>query len=67
MALRREKYSVVYAGEDTTSTWTYDLAKFKNGPIKVEIAYHNAPPERKKEKKLNKRCLFEKKGCIFRI
>lgn len=51
MALRREKYSVVYAGEDTTSTWTYDLTKFKNGPIKVEIAYHNAPPERKKKTK----------------
>ena len=48
---RKEKYTVVYQTGNATSTWTYDLTKFKNGPVKVEIVDHNAPPEKKKKTK----------------
>jgi hypothetical protein len=33
------KFKRVYVSEDSTSTWHYDLTKFQNGPIKVEIEY----------------------------
>jgi len=33
------KFTRVYTSEDSTSTWHYDLNKFPNGPIKVEIEY----------------------------
>ena len=33
------KFTRVYVHEDSTATWHYDLTKFQNGPIKVEIEY----------------------------
>jgi hypothetical protein len=33
------KFTRVYIHEDSTATWYYDLNKFQNGPIKVEIEY----------------------------
>jgi hypothetical protein len=33
------KFTRVYVSEDSTSTWHFDLTKFQNGPIKVEIEY----------------------------
>ena len=32
-----------YEDEETISIWTYDLDKFKNGPISVEIKYKYDP------------------------
>ena len=33
------KFTRVYTSEDSTMIWHYDLNKFQNGPIKVEIEY----------------------------
>jgi hypothetical protein len=39
------KYTRVFEGVDgNKETWFYDLDKFPNGPIKVEID-HSAPPK----------------------
>lgn len=48
---KQTTYEVVYKGEDTTSTWTYDLSKFKFGPISVSIEYHDGLVERGDKKK----------------
>ena len=39
-----------YENEDTISIWTYDLDKFKNGPISVETIYKKTEPVKKKRK-----------------
>jgi hypothetical protein len=39
-----------YETEDTISIWTYDLDKFKNGPISVETIDKNPEPVKKKRK-----------------
>lgn len=46
----KTRYSVVYKNAETTSTWTYDLSKFRNGPVLVEIEYHDGLVERKLKK-----------------
>lgn len=46
----KTRYSVVYKNAETTSTWTYDLSKFRNGPVSVEIEYHDGLVERKLKK-----------------
>lgn len=33
------KFTRVYVDDDSTVTWHYDLTKFQNGPIKIEIDY----------------------------
>ena len=43
----KTRYSVVYKNAETTSTWTYDLTKTRNGPVSVEIEYHDGLVERK--------------------
>jgi hypothetical protein len=48
--MKKTKYSVVYDDETTTSTWTYDLDRFKNGPISVEIHYKDDLEQPKKKK-----------------
>ena len=40
----------VYEDEETISTWTYDLDKFKNGPISVEIIDKKPEPTTKRRK-----------------
>jgi hypothetical protein len=47
----------VYEDEETISTWTYDLDKFKNGPISVDIKYKNEPVKKRsgREKNPNKK------------
>jgi hypothetical protein len=40
-----------YETEDTISIWTYDLDKFKNGPILVEIIEKKPEPTTKKKQK----------------
>jgi hypothetical protein len=44
------KKVVKYEDEDRISIWTYDLDKFKNGPISVEIVEKNSEPVKKKRK-----------------
>lgn len=55
-------YEVVYKGEESTSTWTYDLSKFKHGPVSVSIEYHDGLVERgdKKKKKTTKKTTKKK-------
>jgi hypothetical protein len=33
------KFTRVYEDEETIETWTFDLEKFKRGPISVDIVY----------------------------
>jgi hypothetical protein len=44
------KKVVKYEDEDRISIWTYDLDKFKNGPISVEIIEKNPEPVKRKKK-----------------
>jgi hypothetical protein len=44
------KKIVKYEDEETISIWTYDLEKFKNGPISVEIIDKKPEPVKKKRK-----------------
>ena len=45
------KITRTYETEDTISIWTYDLDKFKNGPISVETI--DKKPQPVKKKKIN--------------
>ena len=49
----KTKYSVTYPGTESTATWTYDLDKYKFGPISVSIEYHDdlEKPKKKAKKK----------------
>jgi hypothetical protein len=40
----------VFEDEETISTWTYDYAINRYGPISVEIVYKNEPIVEKKKK-----------------
>ena len=56
-----------YETEDTISIWTYDLDKFKNGPISVEIIDKKPEPttkRRKTKKTKEKRDAREKRRKI---
>ena len=33
------KFTRIYEDEDTIETWSFDLDKFKRGPISVDIKY----------------------------
>ena len=44
------KKIVKYEDEERIAIWTYDLDKFKNGPISVEIVEKNPEPVKKKRK-----------------
>lgn len=33
------KFTRVYEDDETIETWTYDLDKFANGPIEVNVKY----------------------------
>jgi hypothetical protein len=46
------QFKHVYKSAETTCTWYYDLNVFRNGPIRVEIEYHDGLVELKpKERK----------------
>ena len=53
------KFTCIFEDEYSTETWTYDLKKFKNGPINVEIKYkagaEKAIKQRAKENKQEKK------------
>jgi hypothetical protein len=44
------KFTRIYEDEDTIETWTYDLDKFPNGPISVEIKYKAGAEKRIKQR-----------------
>ena len=56
------KFQRKYEDEDTIETWTFDLEKFKRGPIEVDIKYKAGAEKRikvrakeaKQEKKIAK-------------
>ena len=39
-----------YENEETISIWTYDINKFKNGPVSVEIIDKRPEPVKKKRR-----------------
>lgn len=47
-----DKFTRVYEDEETIETWTFDLNKFKRGPIQVDIKWKNGLD---KPKQWNKR------------
>jgi len=44
------KFTRVYEDDDTTTTWTFDLDKFKQGPINVDIKYKAGAEKRIKQR-----------------
>jgi len=44
------KFTRNYEDEDTTEIWTYDLDKFENGPINIEIKYKSGAEKRIKQR-----------------
>ena len=44
------KFVRKYENEDTISIWTYDLDKFKNGPVSVETIDKKPEPVKNKRK-----------------
>jgi len=44
------KFTRVYDDEDTTETWTFDLDKFPNGPISIDIKYKAGAEKRIKQR-----------------
>ena len=44
------KFTRVYEDDDTTETWTFDLDKFNNGPINVDIKYKAGAEKRIKQR-----------------
>ena len=52
----KTKFTRTYETEDTIAVWIYDLDRFKNGPISVDIKYKYDPV-----KKVTNREKFSKK------
>ena len=44
------KFTRVYEDEDAIETWTFDLDKFKRGPIEVDIKYKAGAEKRIKQR-----------------
>ena len=44
------KFTRVYEDEDAIETWTFDLDKFKRGPIEVNIKYKPGAEKRIKQR-----------------
>jgi len=44
------QFTRTYEDDDMIETWTYDLDKFKNGPINVDIKYKAGAEKRIKER-----------------
>jgi len=44
------KFTRVYEDDDTIETWTFDLDKFKQGPINVDIKYKAGAEKRIKQR-----------------
>jgi len=43
------KFTRVYEDDDTIETWTFNLDKFKQGPINVDIKYKSGADKRNKK------------------
>ena len=50
----KTKFIRTYKSDISTSIWYYDLNKFKNGPVKVEIEYAPGVLESMTDRKLKK-------------
>ena len=37
--VKETKFTRVYEDDETIETWTFDLEKFKRGPVSVDIKY----------------------------
>jgi hypothetical protein len=44
------KFTRVYDDEDIIETWTFDLDKFPNGPISIDIKYKAGAEKRIKQR-----------------
>lgn len=53
----KTKFTRTYETDETIAVWTYDLDKFKNGPISVDIKYKYDP-----DRKLSNREKYSKKN-----
>jgi hypothetical protein len=56
------KFTRTYEDEFATEVWTYDLEKFQNGPIDVDIKYKTGAE--KKMKELSKQAKADKRTAL---
>lgn len=53
--MQKTKFTCIYKSDNATHTWHYDLNRFRNGPVCVEIQYHDGliewSPDKKKKAK----------------
>ena len=56
------KTTRTFEDENTIETWTYDLDKFRNGPILVEIKYKNGYDKPKNWNKLAKQAKDDRRA-----
>ena len=57
------KFTRTYEDENTTETWTYDLKKFRNGPVSVEIKYKGGLDKPKNWNKLAKQAKDDRRSA----
>ena len=57
------KYTRVYEDEYAIETWTFDIDKFRNGPISVEIKYKDGADKQKNWNKVAKQSRDDKRSA----
>ena len=57
------KYTRVYEDEYAIETWTFDIDKFRNGPISVDIKYKDGIDKQKNWNKIAKQSRDDKRNA----
>ena len=57
------KYTRVYEDEYAIETWTFDIDKFRNGPIQVDIKYKAGADKQKNWNKIAKQSRDDKRNA----
>jgi hypothetical protein len=57
------KFVRTYEDETTTEIWTYDIDKFRNGPISVDIKYKDGADKPKNWNKLVKQAKDDRRSA----
>jgi hypothetical protein len=57
------KYTRIYEDEYAIETWTFDIDKFRNGPISVDIKYKDGIDKQKNWNKIAKQSRDDKRNA----
>ena len=57
------KFTRVYEDEYAVETWTFDIDKFRNGPISVDIKYKDGIDKQKNWNKIAKQSRDDKRNA----